>query len=108
MFGHTDLLAHSEDGASAASRTCKRAEVFAEGNEEAVDRDPVFAGQLRFQGGQCLFQRLGPHIAPAVGDAMDMRIHSDTWLSAGDAERQVRALGADATERKDDFLLARA
>jgi hypothetical protein len=59
--------------------------MFAKGHEQAVDVNPIFLRKFGFKGLHCLFGRGGFYISPAIGDAMDMYVHADTGLVAGDS-----------------------
>ena len=72
--------------------------MFSEGDEEAVDLYPVFARQGGFESGHRELRGLCLDVAPAVGDSVDVDVHSDMRLAAGDSEDEVGALWTDAGE----------
>ena len=84
--GDADLLAHVEKGAGGAVGAGAGADVFAEGDEEAVDVEPVAAGEFFFEGDHCFFGGLGGDVAPAIGYAVDVGVYADVGAVAGDAE----------------------
>ena len=61
------------------------ANVFAKRHEQAIDVNPMFAREFGSEGFHRFFRRGGFDIAPTIRDAMDVDVHADGWLSAGDA-----------------------
>ena len=98
-FGH--MSSRGQRGRGGAG-----ADVLAEGEDEAVDRGTIGGREDGLQGGQGLLGGLGPDVAPAVGDAVDVDVHRDRGVAAGDASRELRALGADAGEAPHDVVVA--
>jgi hypothetical protein len=80
------LLAHVEDGAGAAFGEVAGADVFAEGDKEAVELDPELAREFLVEQRHCFFGRWSFDVAPAVGDSVDVDVDADARLAAGDAE----------------------
>ena len=107
MRDHVHLVAHIEHRAGAALGPPAGADVFAEGDEQRVEFDPVVAGQFLFQDGHRFLGRLRVDVAPAIRDAVDVDVDADARLAAGDAEHEVRAFRADAFEREQGGLVAR-
>src|SRR5262245_49827681 len=80
--------------------------MLAERDQQAVNLDPVAPGQLGFQGRERLLRRARLYIPPAVGDTVDVDVHADAGLTAGDAEHQVGAFRADTGQAEQHRLLA--
>ena len=75
-------------------------EVLPEGHEEVVIDAPVSSRQLLSQRHFGVLWRLGPHVAPAVADAMDVRIDADAVLVVRKRDHEVRRLAAHALDRQ--------
>src|SRR5262245_22892900 len=95
MPGHTHLLAVLEHWTGGAPRQSAGAYVFAERNEQRVELDPAAPRYALLESCDRLLWSARFHEAPAIGYAVHVHIDTDPGLSAGDAERQVRALRAD-------------
>jgi hypothetical protein len=80
--------------------------MFPEGNKQAIDIDPVFAGQPGSQRLHGLLGRRGTHVSPSIGDTMDVDIYADEGLVARNAKDEMGALRANARERLQDFRVA--
>src|SRR6185437_1765374 len=98
MRCHTDLPAVFEHRAGRAFRTRAGTDVLAEWHEQPIDLDPVALWQHALEGGHRLFRCSRRDHAPPVRDAVDMNVDADRRPAAGNAEREIGALGADAVE----------
>jgi len=76
-----------------------RADVLAEWDQQPIDRCPVPRREPGLERRKRLLRRPGVDVTPAVRHAVDMRVHRDPWLVAGDRQHQVGAFGTDARER---------
>ena len=95
---HSDLRARLPHRAGRAAWQASGADVFAKGDEQAVDVDPVAERELALELGSGFFRRSGRDVAPAVGHPMNMDVHADPGLVARDSKREVRALRTDTRE----------
>jgi hypothetical protein len=93
------LLAHVKYRAYRAARTVSSTDVLTKRHQEAVDLYPVLLWEHGFEGGHGLFRGTPTHIAPAVGDAVDVNVDTDTGLLTPNAQHQVGAFGTNAAER---------
>jgi hypothetical protein len=107
MLLNADLPAEFEHKAFRASRQRARADVFAEGDEQAVNLDPVTARELAFERDGGLLGRSRTNVSPAVGDAMNVYVDADARLTAGDSKHEVGAFRPDAFKREQRLGLAR-
>jgi hypothetical protein len=83
------------------------ADMFAKGNEQPIDFQPILPGQFFFQNSHCFFRRCGLHISPTVGDAVDMDVYTDAaGLAAADAQCQIGAFGANAMKGEKQGTVA--
>ena len=96
MSLYADLLAHIQHGTGGAVRKIASANMLAKRDEQTVDFNPIAAREFGFKRHQRFFRSRSLYIAPTVGHAMDMDIHADEWLSAGNAQNQVGTLRANA------------
>ena len=78
-----DLLTHVEHGTGGAVGQIAGAYMFAEGYKQAVDLDPIPTREFRFQRQHGFFWRRCLHVAPTIGDPVDMHIHTDERLTTG-------------------------
>src|SRR5438067_1020729 len=106
MAGYADLPAHRQDGTGGTLRQPSRADVFAEGHQERVDLDPVAFRQARLEGGHGFLRRGRRHVAPAVGDAVNVDVHADGRMAAGDADREVSTFRADTVKGHEHLRVA--
>src|SRR5687768_18038390 len=100
------LSAHIEHWAGRAFGADARADVLAEGDEQAVDRHPVAFGQLRLKGQHRLLRGLSLDVAQAIDYAVDVDIDANHRFAAGDPEREMGALRPDPGERLQHLVVA--
>ena len=107
MCLYTDLQAHIQHRTSGAMREIASANMLTKWDEQAVDFDPIAAREFGFKRHHRFFRSRSLYIAPTVGHAMDMDVHADEWLFAGNAQNQVCTLRANAGERAQYLRIAR-
>ena len=107
MLMNTSLLAHIEHRAGRAARSAPRTNMLAKRHQQTVDLHPVLLRQHGFESQHRAFRGALGHIAPAVGDAMDMDIDANGRLLTRNAQDQVSAFGTDTTERAQDLGVTR-
>jgi hypothetical protein len=95
---HAYLAAELAERAAIALGPDTGANILAEGDEEAIDLDPVAPGKELLERGERLLGAPRHHISPAIYDPMDMNVNADALFSKGDAEDQVGAFVTDAAE----------
>src|SRR5438874_7184780 len=81
--------------------------MFPEGDEQPVDLHPIIARQRLLKSRHRELRRFGLHVTPAVRDPVNVDVHPDLRLPAGDSEYQIRALRADTGQSRQDFKIAR-
>ncbi|MER3485752.1 MAG: hypothetical protein C4345_07110, partial [Chloroflexota bacterium] len=77
MGGDAYLAAHLQHRAYRAARQCAGTDVLSEGDEQAVDLQPVLAWERALELSHGLLRRARLHIAPAVGHPMNVDIELD-------------------------------
>jgi len=83
------------------------AQVLPKRDQQVIEDAPMAFGKDRAQGHLGLLRRLGPHVAPAVGDAMDVGIDADPWFAIRQRDHEVRGLAPHAFEREQFIKVAR-
>src|SRR2546421_11868304 len=81
--------------------------MLAERDEQPVDLHPVIARQRLLKSRHRELRGFGLNVAPAVRDPVNVDIHPDLRLPAGDSEYQISALRADTGQSRQDFKIAR-
>src|SRR5688500_20393396 len=77
-----------------------------EWHEQPFDLHPVLPGQFLFEREPGCFRNNGAHIAPPVGDAMDVNIDADFRRPAGNPKGEICAFGPDTAERRHYLEIA--
>src|SRR5215813_14550971 len=98
MILDTSLLAHIEHRAGRAARSTPPTNMLAKRHQQTVDLHPVLLRQRGFESQHRAFRGALGHIAPAVGDAMDMDIDPNKRLLTRNAQDQVSAFGTNTAE----------
>ena len=80
MCFNANLLAHFEHRAHCAARPLSCADVFAKGNEQAVDLHPILLREFGFKSNHGLLWCGSLHIPPTIGLAMHMNINTNACL----------------------------
>ena len=80
MFCHSHLFAIDINRTDAAFRGDGDADILAEGNEEIVDGKPIFFGEFFTQGKFGFVRILCFDISPAIGNPVNVGIHTDAWF----------------------------
>ena len=106
MLLHPNLLAHFRERTLGAFRQLACADVLAKGNQQAIDFNPIPLRQLGLQGSEGFFGRSGLDKAPAIGNAVNVNVHTDAGLLAGDAQHQIGALGTHSGKRSQGIEIA--
>jgi len=95
-----DRYSHAVAVLSNRTGAAKRRDGFAgfaaEGNQQGVVNNPVFAGKLI---AQCHFRFIGAFrcdIPQTIGDPMNMRVHANAVLAVSQRDNQIGRLAADA------------
>ena len=107
MILDPSLLAHVEHRAGGAARSAPCTNMLAKRYQQTVDLHPVLLRQHGFETHHRALRGALGHIAPAVGDAMDMDIDPNKRLLTRNAQDQVSAFGTDTTERAQDLGITR-
>src|SRR5215470_17795531 len=107
MLLDTPLLAHVEHRAGGAARSVPRTNMLAKWHQQTVDLYPVLLRQHGLESQHRALRSALGHIAPAVGDAMDMDIDPNKRLLTRNAQDQVGAFGTDTTERAQELGVTR-
>src|SRR5574341_1043219 len=81
--------------------------MLAEWHQQAIDFDPIAAWQFGFQRERRPLWSGRGHVAPAIRDAVNVDIHSNARLAAGNTHHQVGALGSHARQRQQHLLITR-
>ncbi len=90
-----DLLTHVEHRTGRTMWPLPRAEVLAKGHEQAVDLHPILRWKFSFERRHGALRRSGVHVTPAVRHAVNVHVDANVRLTAGDAQHQIRTLGAN-------------
>src|SRR4051812_42166129 len=93
-FGDADAGTELADWAGRAVRTLGGADMLAEGDEQAIDLDPVPLREPGLERREGLLRCPGVDVAPAIGDAVHVDIDRDPRLATADRQHQIGALGA--------------
>jgi hypothetical protein len=101
-----DLVTELKNGALGAVGQAAGANVLAERDEKSIYVYPVALGELFSEHGEGLVGAVRGDITPAVGDTMDVNVHADDFVAAGNTEGQVGAFGADTGEGDHQVTLA--
>jgi len=80
MILDTSLLTHVEHRAGGAARSAPRTNMLAKRYQQTVDLHPVLLRQHGFESYHRAFRGALGHIAPSIGDAMDMNIDPNKRL----------------------------
>ena len=107
MLLDTSLLAHVEHRAGGATRSAPRTNMLAKRYQQTVDLHPVLLWQHGFESQHRAFGGALGHIAPTVGDTMDMDIDPNKRLLTRNAQDQMSAFGTNTAERAQDFSVTR-
>ncbi len=83
------------------------ANVLSERDKVVVDFDPIFSGQFRAQCHLRLLWCFCFDIAPAVCDAMDVRVDADSQFAVALRQDQVRCFAPHARQRYEFVDLIR-
>src|SRR5215470_10355742 len=99
MSRDISLLAHIEHRAGGAARPAPCTNMLAKRHQQTVDLYPVLLRQHGFESQHRAFRSALRHVAPAVGDAMDMDIDSNRRLLTRNAQDHVSTFRTYAAER---------
>ena len=83
------------------------ADVLAKRHEERIDLHPILLRQKGFQRGGRFLGCLGGHVAPSIGDAVNVDVHADARLVARDSQHEVGAFDAHPAKGQELIEIAR-